>query len=150
MKIIRNGVFETNSSSTHSITLGKNDELLDTLYPYPDGTLVFDGITCYQGFESADTLEKCNYYVTGLLTEYDHYGARDYIEVFKKVVSEHTGASRIIIDFDVVSKMVIDFKEGTGSDITKYSEEDLKNFLFNKQSSVEIRDRDEDYYRRGY
>jgi len=31
MKIIRYGVFETNSSSTHSLTLGKDKTLLDTL-----------------------------------------------------------------------------------------------------------------------
>lgn len=144
MKIIRKNVFETNSSSTHSITLGENDELWDTLYPYPDGTLVFEGMTCYRGFRTSDTLEKCNYYVTGILTQYDYCETRKYLQTFKKIVQEHTGASRVIIDVEVDQLYVEDFSEG--SNIVKYSEEELKRFLFNKLSIVEIKDRDYDYY----
>lgn len=150
MKLVRQNVFETNSSSTHSITLSNDNEFLDTLSPYSDGTLVFEGMTCYQGFSTTDTFEKCNYYLTGLMTEFGYYDARDYINVFKKVVSEHTGATRIIIDMFIDQNYVEDFREGAGSDITKYSENELKDFLFNKMSKVEIKDRDQEYYMRGY
>lgn len=144
MKITRQKVFETNSSSTHSISLSNKNEFLDTLYPYPDGTLVFEGMTCYQGFNTSDTLEKCNYYLTGILTQYDYSTTRKYLQTFKKIMQEHTGASRIIIDVEIDQQYVEDFSEG--SDVTKYSEDDLKNFLFNKQSTVEIKDRDYNYY----
>jgi len=45
-RLIRQSVFETNSSSAHSISLGKDTGkqfLLDTLYPDQNGTITLTG-----------------------------------------------------------------------------------------------------------
>ena len=64
MKNIRESVFETNSSSTHSVTISckRNKEYMyDTLTPESDGSLTFKGgdYSCAEFCESS-ALSKAN------------------------------------------------------------------------------------------
>lgn len=45
MKNIRNGVFETNSSSSHSISILNNcNGMYDTICPNDDGNIILEGV----------------------------------------------------------------------------------------------------------
>jgi hypothetical protein len=121
-KIIRSGVFETNSSSSHSISIANESKefVLDTIYPDQDGVVRLNGGEFgWDWFKSNDALVKANYvaqsypYNTDLLVE---------------VIKEQTGAEDVIID---VEDGYVDHESyGTAPNV----KEELKNFIFNKNS----------------
>ncbi len=63
MQNIRRGTFETNSSSTHSISIDEScDEMFDTIIPNSDGIIELNGGEFgWQEEEFNDALTKANY-----------------------------------------------------------------------------------------
>jgi len=104
---IRQNVFETNSSSSHSFTLTFNaldKAMLGTIAPNEKGQIVFTGGN-FTGSEFAvgSPQNKANLIAANIVV----YGDADLKERFEKVIKEHTGATEIIYD---VRPMIIDGK----------------------------------------
>ena len=124
-KIVRTGVFETNSSSSHSLTVANDSQefVLDTIYPDQNGVIEVLGEEFGWGWD------KFNDATTKLAYAFqDSFGNEDLI---KEVVMEQTGATEVIfnenggyIDHDGI---------GTTDDI-RSSKASMKNFIFNKNS----------------
>jgi hypothetical protein len=132
-RLIRQSVFETNSSSAHSISLGKDTGkqfLLDTLYPDQNGIITLTGGEFgWEWFKENDAFEKANYAAVASMTNdsfretliqviKDQTGAEDIIFNFS---DEYNGTNWSYIDHDSVGTCPIDY-------------EGLKDFIFNKNS----------------
>ena len=122
---IRKSVWETNSSSSHSVSVAGGDKqmVLDTIYPDQNGRIYVDGGEF--GWEWG----KFNDAVTKL--SYAYQDGVD-IELLERVVKDHTGAEEVIfrdrdngyIDHDSV---------GTAQEVCG-TFDDASNFIFNKNS----------------
>ena len=135
---IRKSVFETNSSSTHSLVITDANDLLQNLGIDPDGSVVIgrDG-TIEFGWEQEDYNDphsKVNY-------AYFQSESRDeWRSLLEEVVLEHTGAERIKYDFPKTQwgpEGYIDH-QSLGGDCAEMfdSKETLKRFLFSPKSYV--------------
>jgi len=123
-KLVRKSVFETNSSSAHSIVMASEDNefVLDTIYPDQFGKVYV------RGGEFGWEWEKYNDAQTKL--DYAYEDNID-IELLRKVVMDQTGATEVVfverngyIDHDSV---------GTARSVC-VDEESTRNFIFNKNS----------------
>lgn len=128
---IRHSVFETNSSSSHSISWSRDvTKLLDSIGPDVDGNIVLTGGEFGWGYERySDAWTKANYCavdVAGTPNE----------EVLKRIIREHTGAKRVTVQLS--SDAYIDHQsQGTAHDLFD-NEEDVKQFIFNRNISLII------------
>lgn len=123
-KNIRQGVFETNSSSSHSLSIAKDsDGILDTILPDEDGIIVLNGGEFGWEWEAYnDPLTKANYCAVD---------QPDQIAMLTAVICQHTGAKSIQID---ISNSYIDHQsQGTASEAF-VSMETLKRFIFDPRS----------------
>lgn len=126
-KLIRKSVHETNSSSSHSISLAGEDKqfVLDTIYPDQ-----FGRIFVYGG-EYGWEWERYNDAVTKLSYAYQDNVPTDLLE---RVVKGQTGATEVIFDEKSLANGYIDHDSyATAADICQ-DEESTKNFIFNKNS----------------
>jgi len=137
-KQIREKVFETNSSSSHSITIEpSNDGLYDTIIPDDDGNIILTGGEFGWGIEEHnDALTKANYCgVDNLLNE-------DKLDMLKEVIREQTGCNEVIIDISEDWKdsnhSYIDHQSHGTSREALESKETLRQFIFNKNSILYI------------
>lgn len=135
MKVIRNGVFETNSSSMHSIHIARAAKTYDTIAPNGDGDIVLTGGEF--GWEEEtyyDSLTKANYCAV------DTEGDADKRAMLEKVITEHTGAKRVVFDIKVdwreLGYSYIDHRSAGTSHDAFDSEEVLKEFIFNPKSHL--------------
>lgn len=134
MKIIRSKVFETNSSSCHSISVHSGDiSTYDTLYPDINGVLTFRGGEFGWDFAKyRDALTKAEYLVT-LFTVH----GKSNQELFEQVVLDHTGAKSIEYDLpDQPFDAYIDHQswEDPNEPIFQLTYETMKDFIFNPNS----------------
>lgn len=132
MKNIRQKVFETNSSSTHSISICNNTNgVYNTIEPNNLGVII---ITCSEfgwGWEkSNDSMVKASYCLT------DNINNINNIKMLHEVVKEHTGAKKVILDVNV-SGYVDHQSVGASSDAFT-TKETLKDFIFNSKSYLFI------------
>jgi hypothetical protein len=133
---IRRGVFETNSSSTHSITISEgvlNDEMLDTIIPNEDGVITLTGGEFgWEVEEYNDALTKANY--CAIDNAYDE----EKMEMLNQVIEEQTGARLVVHEFDdnwgSPNWSYIDHQSRGTSDEAFESKEVLRQFIFNKNS----------------
>lgn len=132
MKKIRRNVFETNSSSTHSISIADNLEgIYDTIIPDEDGNVILQGGKF--GWEVArynDALTKANYCAIDNLYDDEN------IELLVKVIKEQTNCNEVILSFslDGWNYSYIDHQSrGTSLDAFE-SENTLREFIFNPNS----------------
>jgi hypothetical protein len=143
MKKIRKSVFETNSSSTHSICVAEGDLslLMDrSLIPNDKGILLISPSNKEFGWEIVDYYDaetKAYYCFLDQCTNNP--------ENFKKLVNvirEQTGAKQVMFDYDYnadefdYSNGYIDHQSlGTASDLFEGSDvEILRQFIFNPES----------------
>ena len=127
-RIVRTGVFETNSSSSHSLSLAREDQefVLDTIYPNQDGVIRVNGREFGWGWDRFnDPMIKLAYMCQD--NQHDDY----WMDLIKEVVMKQTGATEVIfeegdgyIDHDGV---------GTTGDI-RGDRDEVRNFIFNKNS----------------
>lgn len=140
---IRKSVFETNSSSSHSVNISTSGDIDTSLIPNDNGVLVIDSKNQF-GWEQEyhnDASTKAMY--AHLQSQYS--GNPQHVEMLNKVIRDQTGADEIIFLGDIHADW--------SSNINAYidhqsayceagfepfeSEESLRNFIFNKQSYVE-------------
>lgn len=125
-QLIRKGVFETNSSSSHSIAIATEDKefVLDTIYPNQDGIIVINGDEYgWEWFKHNDAETKASYAAQSFVNDDDS------LDILKEVIMEQTGATEII--FSGLSEGYIDH-ESYG--IVPKTSRELKDFIFNKNS----------------
>lgn len=141
MKLTRIGTFETNSSSCHSITVAH--------------TGVYEGITPDKynnvviypqefGWEQAvrgDVLDRLAYVWT-YIKDWSSSNEEPFMEMFQKVVCEHTGANAVIMardESDYHPHGYIDHQSVEGGELNWLfkDEQTLKSFLFDRGSYVE-------------
>lgn len=126
--LIRKGVFETNSSSSHSISLAAEDKdfILDTIYPDQDGVIKLTGGEFgWDWFKHNDAQTKANYAAVDLGRS----------ELLVEVIKEQTGAKEVLFlftdDHNGPNWSYIDH-DSTGT--TPRDKQELRNFIFNKNS----------------
>lgn len=130
MKNIRNNVFETNSSSSHSISITESsDGVLDTIECDEDGviTIVGDGFgrewTAYN-----EPRIKAGYCMC------DNSNNPAALELLREVIMEHTGCSKV--EFKIDSNSYVDHQSvGTSADAF-VDKETLKRFIFDPESYI--------------
>ncbi len=139
-KTIRQSCFETNSSSTHSISIGEG-KLNDTIGLNPDGTITLIGGKFGWGREEYnDAYTKANYLAV------DAFGNEELMERLKRIIMEYTGATEVIIDFttedwSAKNHSYIDHQSnGTGNDVLRGTDDEIKQFLFCTDSELIIDD----------
>jgi len=135
MKNIRHNVFETNSSSTHSICISEySDGILDTLGVDDDGVLHLEGGQF--GWEIEDYYDpntKANYCAI------DTVNSPEKRDMLVKVLKDHTGAKEVSFDFSLDDYKhnnwsYIDHQSAGTSFEAFASEHTLKMFIFNPKS----------------
>jgi hypothetical protein len=137
MKNIRRGVFETNSSSTHSISIAANTAgLYVTLMPDADGVITLTGGEFGWGQETYyDAHTKASY--CALDTTNDLYLRQLLVDTIKN----HTGAKDVVFDFSDDYKhpnySYIDHQSHGTSHEAFSNEQTLKDFIFNPNSYLE-------------
>jgi len=144
MKQIRKNVFETNSSSTHSISISSAGTDIDYMKPNEEGNIILGGGEF--GWEEEtynDAWTKANYCLQDIV----HVGwgedakneiDKDKWNMLQEVIKTHTGCSEVIIDWKEVKDGYIDH-ESSGTTYEAFeSKESLFNFIFNKSSVLEM------------
>lgn len=120
-KLIRSNVYETNSSSSHSVSIADETKefVLDTIYPDQNGVVTLTGGEYgWEWFKTNDAMEKANYAVQSL-------GLTD---TLKEVIMEQTGAT------DVVFKDNDGYVDHDSYGVSPSDPYELKQFIFNKNS----------------
>lgn len=129
---IRKGVFETNSSSTHSVHIDESVELLDTIVPDENGIITLNGDEFGWEVESYnDSYTKANY----LAVLIHEQGMSKYQELFESVIKEHTGAKEVKQGWNKDDWCYVDHGSEHGIiEQASESRESMRNYLFNKNS----------------
>lgn len=125
MRLIRNNVFETNSSSCHSISIADDNKefILDMLYPDDNGNIILNGGEFgWDWFKHNDAKTKANYAAQSFAYN------EEQLEILKQVIEEQTGG---VVIFENLEDGYIDH-DSTG--ILSSNKDELKNFIFNKNS----------------
>lgn len=126
MKNIRTNVFETNSSSSHSITISKSVGVLDTIAPDMGGNIVLTGGNFgWEWRRINDPLTKANYCACDAQNDIDR------LEMLKEVIQEHTGCN-VILDIDGY----IDHESIGNSSSAFESKSALRELIFNPKSYI--------------
>ena len=133
MKSIRSGVFETNSSSSHSITISPAiDGLYDTITPDSNGIITLQGGRFGWEWERyIDAETKANY--AGIYAL--NYSKTDQLI---EVIKEHTGAKEVRLNFSTdwsgSHHSYIDHQSSDTAAKAFTSNQTLKDFLFSPKS----------------
>lgn len=133
MKHIRKSVFETNSSSSHSITINSSATNYTSISPDADGIITIDT----KGYDFGWGYEDYNdFHSKACYCAIDQQNTESNLVMLQKVIMEHTGAKEVKLRIDPNS--YIDHQSyGTSSDAFE-SEQTLKDFLFSKNSILII------------
>jgi len=133
MITIRHSVFETNSSSSHSIIINDNNSncLLGTIEQDEYGVITLSGGQFGWGYEEYwDSLNKANY------AAIDSYHCPLMQQMLIEVIMEHTGCAKVVIDINLnwtVSDNPFSFIDHQSRGLShEYfaSKELLKSFIF--------------------
>lgn len=90
---IRQGIFETNSSSSHSFSMGPEGRFDDVLPISSDGVIEVPSDSWYEESKTNDPLDKLSYLLSFIWSiEYEWETYRDFVY---KVILDFTGASKI-------------------------------------------------------
>lgn len=128
MKKIRLSAFESNSSSSHSISISENSNgIYSTIEPDEDGNIVVNSGEFGWEWERYSEPETKLCYAA--MTVKDNLAL---LTMLEDVVIEHTGAKKII--FNNLEGGYIDHQSESVGYEAFHSKETLKNFLFNNES----------------
>ena len=85
MKLIRNNVFETNSSSCHTVTISDKVLPYDTIYPESDGVIYIESEDFGWSFEDrTNPHDKLSYIFIYLMKYYNIYSYEDRIKISRE------------------------------------------------------------------
>lgn len=144
MKNIRRSVFETNSSSTHSISVSSDsDGLLQTLPVAPDGTITLGfGQFGWEWEKYNDAWTKANYAAISAVCAL----SPDKKEMLINVIKDHTGAKEVVF-YNDDQYNYIDHQSLDGNTLKEAfsNETSLKNWLFNPKSWLFLGNDNESY-----
>lgn len=124
--LIRRGVFETNSSSAHSLSIAGPEKqfVMDVLYPNQNGVITLTGGEFgWEWFKHNDAETKANYAAV------DFNGNETNTEMLIEVIKEQTGAETVILDIGEN-----DYIDHDSVGLVPKNKEELRNFIFNKNS----------------
>jgi len=136
---VRQSCFETNSSSMHSISVGSGI-LNDTIHLDADGNITLIGGEFGWGYETYnDAFTKANY----LAVDVGRDPEDSRLERLKKIIKEFTGANEVIVnisyEYSSNNSSYIDHQSvGTGANIFNESDDEIRQFLFNRSSELVI------------
>jgi hypothetical protein len=125
-KLIRSSVFETNSSSSHSVSIADETKefVLDSIYPDQDGIIeIYGDEFGWEWFKHNDAKTKASY----AAQQYQHNDSS--LELIKEVIMEQTGAEDV--RFIGLDNGYVDH-DSVG--ILDSDKESLRQFIFNKNS----------------
>lgn len=137
-KTIRQSCFETNSSSMHSISIS-DGELNDTIGLNEKGEIDLFGGEFGWGYEThRDAYTKANYLAV------DAFNNEKLMDRLKRILKKYTGATEVNILFNVddwskPNHSYIDHQSnGTGNDVLRGTDDEIKQFLFCRDSELVI------------
>ena len=135
MKTIRHGVFETNSSSSHSISISRlTDGIYDTIPPDKNGIIKLSGGQYGWEWETYSlSIDKANYAATFAKD------SKEQLNILAEVIKDHTGARKVKYDFGTDDYCAyIDHQSAATETSAEFfnSKKSLKDFLFNPKSYV--------------
>lgn len=146
---IRKGVFETNSSSSHSISISSSDHFTDILHGI-NGVIYVTGDEFGWGCESiSGAYEKLQYLITGLFSDCnsqvdveDVKENNNYYKMLERVIKKYCNCS-LYIKKSIGGQKYYDYGYIDHQSYDVYSEafnseSDLANYLFNPQSILYI------------
>lgn len=138
MKNVREGFFETNSSSTHSISIsnGGKDKLSDSLTVEDGVCKIYPGEFGWGVEVYKDAAMKASYCLT--YVKQDHDGCE---EMLKDVIREFTGAKQVKFigsSSEYYEWGYIDHQSYDVGDEIFLSKDNLRNFIFNPKSILVI------------
>lgn len=151
MKQIRRKVFETNSSSMHSIAVvGENNR--EKPFSYGEVVYVSGGEYGWGPDVLTGPMDKLNYIFTSLFQHSDNYDdIMDSVEfeILKKVVKDYTGAE-LVIDIDgeldcLLCGYIDHQSQGMLNGLIE-NEDNLKEFIFNDKYEIIIDNDNSLYY----
>ena len=140
MKKVRRGIFETNSSSSHSISIASGDNWAGKI---TDNITIETGEYGWEYERYSDFYSKASY----ALTWCKQYGSEQQVSMLRKVIKEYTGSKKVTFkksggdgewDYDWG---YIDYRSNEVGEEAFKDEKTLKQFLFNR-ASVVITDND--------
>lgn len=148
---MRIGVFETNSSSTHSVcipeTFSDEDDMLDVSIPDEDGNIVLNGGEFDWDYEKhTDAYTKACYLAIYCKEYYseDEINGQLLIDILISVIKEQTKCDNVIFNFsgeyDKDNWSYIDHQSCEDKDYHWMfnDKETIRNFIFNKESELII------------
>jgi len=112
---IRRGIFETNSSSSHTLVFVPNEKLDQNIKPKQGVVDIMTGEYGWEWESYYSPEEKASYVATAIMNEYDEVD-QGLVARFQRVIKEHTGA-------DIVRIMPV-----SGLQILKSQKDIIKNF----------------------
>jgi hypothetical protein len=137
-RVTRKGMFETNSSSTHSIVLSYENKFTPDKLPITNGEIhIYPGEFGWGPDEFTDAATKASY----ALTHVKDIECADSLEMLRKVIEEETGLTAFFYPLgreEYYQWGYIDHQSrGVGSEAFE-SERALRNFIFNPESILVI------------
>lgn len=141
-KLIRKSVFETNSSSCHSISISSDDVVYDGIIPASDNKIYLKPMEFgWDINEYRDPMSKLTYcwiYVQ----DWTDKEQQEFSQILSNVVCQHTGADEIVMELEYDKWNpdgyygYIDHQSVECNDLHHmfYQPEYLKNFIFNPNS----------------
>jgi len=132
-KVTRRGVFETNSSSTHSIAIFNGGQPTQQIRPEADGKVhIYPGEFGWGPEAYHDAESKASYAYTWA----KNHGDEDAMELLTKVLIKHTGCEVVFETMaDEYGKFgYIDHQSVDVCSPAFYLDETLEHFIFNPES----------------
>jgi hypothetical protein len=123
--LIRKGVFETNSSSSHSISIADDTKqfVMDTIYPNQHGVVEISGDEFgWEWFKHNDAATKASY----AAQQFSNNDSS--LEILAEVIKEQTGADEVTFNLEH------GYVDHDSYGIVPSDKESLRNFIFNKNS----------------
>lgn len=140
MKLVRHGVFETNSSSCHSLSVG-NSGVYQSITPNEDNLIVIDDSYEFGWSQEmyTNTDERLAYaYVYAM--DWSREYKEEFFNTLQQVVCEHTGASAVLHNKGEDSGYgYIDHQSVEDGELDYIFKDKglLKSFIFDRDSWVE-------------
>jgi hypothetical protein len=144
-KLIRHSVFETNSSSSHSVSIPTTMELLDSIHPDEEGRIILYGGEFGWGHEEfTDALTKANYLAVWA-KDYSGHRRDECLAMLEGILRMQTGAKEVVYNFtteygndEVRSWAYIDHQSETVGGEVFTTPSNVMNFIFNPNSILVI------------